>query len=275
MTNVVVPKTRILTGPGVLYRAPIGTLIPGQTSYTVTNKALTSNVATITTSTTHTMTVGDQVIVSIGDTIFDGLQTITAVASSTFSYAKTNANVSSASATGSAVTWNAGGTVSGSKFTDSWPSGWVPWGVTKEGNEFSYAPSTGNVEVAEYLLPLSIVTTGVEIKWKFEVAEFTAKNYAAGLNGGSTRTVSGTGGTQLTELTPPVVGQEIRQMIGWEADDNTERLVGMQCFQSGTLSEAHRKGTDNSTIAVEFGLEQPSIGYPFRKFYAGSTPVGS
>ena len=275
LTNVVVPKTRILTGPGVLYKAPLGTLLPGQTSYTVTNKALTSNVATITTSASHTMLVGDQVVVSIGDTVFDGLYTITAVASSTFSYARSNANVTSGAATGSAITWNAGGTVSGSKFTDSWPSGWVPIGVTKEGNEFSYAPSTGNIEVAEFLLPLQIITTGVEIKWKFDIAEFTAKNYAFATNGGATRTVSGTGATLLTELTPPVVGSEVRQMIGWESDDNTERLAAMQVFQTGTVAEAHKKGTDNATIAVEFGLEQPSVGYPFRKFYAGSTPVGS
>lgn len=271
---VAAPKTRILTGPGVLYKAPLGTILPGQTSYTVTNKALASDVATITCG-THTMLVGDQVIVSIGDTIFDGLQTITAVAATTFSYAATHADVTSGSATGSAVTWNAGGTVSGSKFTDAWPTGWVLVGVTKDGNEFSYKPSTGNVEVAEYLVPLQIVTTSVELGWKFEISEFTAKNLAFGLNGGVTRTVSGTGATTLTELTPPVVGAETRVMIGWQSDDATERRVAMQCFNTGGISVAHKKGTDNATISVEFGLEQPAFGFPFREFYAGTAAIGS
>ena len=69
---------------------------------TVTNKALTSNVATLTTSTSHTYLVGDIVVVTGVDATFNGTYAITAVTSNTFSYAKTNANVSSAAATGSA-----------------------------------------------------------------------------------------------------------------------------------------------------------------------------
>jgi hypothetical protein len=70
---------------------------------TVTNKALTSNVATLTTSSAHTYLVGDIVVVTGVDATFNGTYAITAVpTSTTFSYAKTNANVSSAAATGSA-----------------------------------------------------------------------------------------------------------------------------------------------------------------------------
>lgn len=67
----------------------------------VTNKALTSNVATITTSTAHGLTTGDSVVVSIGDTTFDGTYTVASTpTTTTFTYAKTHANVTSASATG-------------------------------------------------------------------------------------------------------------------------------------------------------------------------------
>lgn len=72
-------------------------------SAVVTNKALTSNVATLTTQGPHGFTVGQRVTVAITDTVFDGDFLITAVTSTTFSYAKTNANVTSAAATGTAT----------------------------------------------------------------------------------------------------------------------------------------------------------------------------
>jgi hypothetical protein len=71
---------------------------------TVSNKALTSNVATLTTSTTHGFAVGDYVVVSSVDATFNGTYVIASVpTTTTFTYAKTNANVTSAVATGSAV----------------------------------------------------------------------------------------------------------------------------------------------------------------------------
>lgn len=281
MTNVAASKTRILTGPGILYRAVAGVLFPGQVSYAVSNKAIASGVATITTS-AHTLTIGDQVIVNIGDPAFDGLVTLTAATSPTFTYTVTGANVTSVAATGTAVTYKAaaggsgvGGTVAGSKFSTAWPTGWTPWGVTREGHEFKWTPSTGNIEVAESLLPLSIVTTGVEGSITFDCVEFTAYNFAAALNGGIVSTVSGTGATLLTEVEPPDLGAESRIQIGWESDNNTERAWFRQCFQKGDVGIAHKKGTDNAGYSVDFGLEQPSTGKAFRRFYAGSVPVGT
>lgn len=76
-----------------------GTVVGG----TVTNKALTSNVATLTTASAHGLKVGDVVVVAISDAVFDGTKVVTAVTSTTFSYAKTDANVTSAAATGTAT----------------------------------------------------------------------------------------------------------------------------------------------------------------------------
>lgn len=75
-------------------------------SFTVTNKALTSNVATITTSASHGFAVGQlvQVALSPADAVFDGVYVITAVTGTTFSYAKTNANVTSTASGGTATT---------------------------------------------------------------------------------------------------------------------------------------------------------------------------
>lgn len=79
-----------------------GTLLGGGSGapVNVTNKALTSNVATLTTSAAHGFTVGTSVTVADVDATFNGTYTITAVTSNTFSYAKTASNVVSAAATG-------------------------------------------------------------------------------------------------------------------------------------------------------------------------------
>lgn len=278
-----VVKSRILTGAGRLYRAPIGTLFPGQISRTVSNKAVASGVATITTSASHGYVSGDQVLISIGDAQIDGLRTLTgAPTGTTMTFAVTGADVSSTAATGSAVlykstagTLSVGGTVSGSKFSDAWPSGWTPWGATREGHEFTWTPSTGNIEIAEEVLPISTVTESVESSVDFEVVQFTAYNFAAALNGGTVTTISGTGATQLTELEPPDLGSEVRLQIGWESADSSERAWYVQCFQGGDLSVAHQKGTNNAGLSVSFKLEQPAYGKPFRRFVAGSTPVGT
>ena len=67
---------------------------------TVTNKALTSNVATLTTSAAHGIAVGMEIDVTGVDATFNGTFTVTAVTSTTLSYAKTASNVTSQAATG-------------------------------------------------------------------------------------------------------------------------------------------------------------------------------
>jgi hypothetical protein len=73
----------------------------GGITVNVTNKVLTTNVATLTVG-AHGFHVGDQVrvVLSPADPVFDGYQTLTAVAGTTVSYAKTNANVGTTAAAG-------------------------------------------------------------------------------------------------------------------------------------------------------------------------------
>jgi hypothetical protein len=69
---------------------------------TVSNKALASNVATLTTSATHGFSVGDIAVVTGVDATFNGTHYVTGVpTTTTFTFAKENANVTSAVATGS------------------------------------------------------------------------------------------------------------------------------------------------------------------------------
>ena len=72
------------------------------TEYTITNMELTSNVAKLTTSVTHTFANGQMVVVSGVDPVFDGTYPITAHTTTTFSYAVTADNVVSVGATGTA-----------------------------------------------------------------------------------------------------------------------------------------------------------------------------
>ncbi len=64
-------------------------------TYAVSNKALTSNVATITTSLAHDFNVGNTVTVAGVDATFNGTYVVTAKTSTTISYAKTATNVTS------------------------------------------------------------------------------------------------------------------------------------------------------------------------------------
>ena len=69
-------------------------------SWTVTNKALTSNVATLTIG-SHKLTVGSTINVDNIDSTFNGTFVLTAVAATTISYALTANNVTSVASTGS------------------------------------------------------------------------------------------------------------------------------------------------------------------------------
>jgi hypothetical protein len=70
---------------------------------TITNKELTSNVATLTTSAAHGYQVGESVVVSNVNATFDGTYTITSVTSTTFSYSKTDSDVPSSPSSGDAL----------------------------------------------------------------------------------------------------------------------------------------------------------------------------
>jgi hypothetical protein len=161
-------------------------------------------------------------------------------------------------------------TVAGSIFTDDWSavSGWVLIGVTKDGSEFSYALDVEDITAAEYFDPLQKVTTGRTVQMKFEMELITATWEKRMLNGGTLST-SGAGATLLSTYTPPAPGSEVRAMIGWEAQDNTERLVFEQAFQTGSLAVARKKGADNATMPVEWSAELPASGFIYRKFTAG------
>jgi hypothetical protein len=68
----------------------------GESTNTVSSKSLTSNIATLTTGTAHGFEVGQTVVVTGVDSVFDGTHVITAATTpTTFRFAKTNADIAS------------------------------------------------------------------------------------------------------------------------------------------------------------------------------------
>jgi len=67
--------------------------------FSISNKALTSNVATLTTSATHNYRIGETVLISGVGSPFDGTSVITGVTTNTFTYALVSDNVNSSAVT--------------------------------------------------------------------------------------------------------------------------------------------------------------------------------
>ena len=71
-------------------------------TFTVTNTQITDNIATITTSAAHGFSAGDVVVIAGVNATYNGTFVLRTAGATTFTYSKTNANVASASATGTA-----------------------------------------------------------------------------------------------------------------------------------------------------------------------------
>lgn len=161
-------------------------------------------------------------------------------------------------------------TVSGSIFTDTWPGAWQLLGATDKGSTWDYELSTDTVDIAESNDPVAIVSTGRKTGLSADLAQIHMTNVKRALNGG-TITVTGSGATQLNTYVPPDIGQEVRAMVGWEAQDSTERYIGYQTFQTGKLSVARQKGSAKSLLSCEFDFEKPAAGgAPFGYWTAGA-----
>lgn len=106
----------------------------------IVNKALTSNVATLTTSTAHGFAVGDLVWVEGVDSTFNSANvspyepfTITAVTDTTFSYARTNGNVASTAVSSSTARAQSPGAIYIEAASELIPSGYITTGNIRYG----------------------------------------------------------------------------------------------------------------------------------------------
>lgn len=159
-------------------------------------------------------------------------------------------------------------TVVGSVFTDNWPAGWNPLGVTREGHTLNVEFDSEAVEAAEYLDALINVITGRTVTVEADFMQVHMTNFRRMFNGGTIST-SGAGTTLLSTYTLPQPGVETRRQIGWESTDNTERWWGTQVFQTGSVGIQRQKGANNASLPATFTFEPDASANPIYFANAG------
>ncbi len=166
-------------------------------------------------------------------------------------------------------------TSAGGKFTDTITTPWLALGATAEGTEFSYSTSVEPITVAEFFDPISYETTERSGNITFALASFTLTNVRRAFNGGVGAVVAaGTAGAEVTEISPPNPGTEVRVSLLWESLDGSLRLYLPQTIQGGDVTMSFRKAPDLATIPCTFNLEVPSGDpRPWRLFAAGTARV--
>jgi hypothetical protein len=98
---------------------------------TITNKELTSDIATLTTAASHGLTTGDSIWVEGVDTTFNGQYTVTAATTTTFSYTKAATNVASTAVTSALAVVNETGTINIESSATLMPDGYIQTGYIR------------------------------------------------------------------------------------------------------------------------------------------------
>lgn len=175
-------------------------------------------------------------------------------------------------AIGSALPAN---TASGGVFTDPWPVAWVPLGATTTGTSFQATQTLSPLDVEEFIDHIGYRMTGRESKVQFSLAQPTAMNLQRAFNGGTLSVISGTGLTQVADLTPPAPGSETRLMIGYESADHTIRFFGFQAINAATVQIDFKKAPNISAVPFDLNLEvSATYGVPYKFSFAGTAAYG-
>ncbi len=161
-------------------------------------------------------------------------------------------------------------TAAASKIVATWTS-WVQVGSTDAGLTYTESAETADITVAESLYPIRTVTTGKSSRISFTMNEISDLNWKLAMNGG-TPTSSGTGATKLTTYVPPLVGAEVRVMLAFVDNLDTEAIVWPQVFNVGSVEYVRGTYETKAGLSVEFNAEIPATGYvtPYQRFTAGA-----
>jgi hypothetical protein len=165
-------------------------------------------------------------------------------------------------------------TAVGSVVTGTWTS-WLAVGSTDEGLTYNESTDTENITVAESLYPVSVVTTGKSGTISFSMAEVSSSNWKLAANGG-TVTPTGATTTLLHTYIPPLVGQEVRVMMGFHSYDGTEVVVWPQVFNSGGFETPRSTVAAKAVLPVTFSVELPDpavLTTPYKRWVSGGLAV--
>lgn len=166
-------------------------------------------------------------------------------------------------------------TVTASKLVATWTT-WVSVGATDEGITFQESTDTADIEVAESLYPVYVVTTKKTGTCTFNMSQIDTKNWQLASNGG-TITTTGATTTKLDTYVPPLVGAEVRVMLGFQSYDDTEAFVWPQTFNTGGFETQRGKFDAKAGLPVSFNVELPDplvLTTPYKRWTAGALATG-
>jgi hypothetical protein len=155
-------------------------------------------------------------------------------------------------------------------FNPTWTT-WVNPGSTDDGITYTESTDTADIKVAESLYPVRTVTTGKTSRIKVTLSEISDLNWKLAMNGG-TITTTGTGVTKMNTYVPPLVGSEVRVMLGFQSNSNLEIIVWPQVFNVGSVEYVRGTYETKAGLSIEFNAEIPATGYttPYQRFTAGA-----
>ena len=146
-------------------------------------------------------------------------------------------------------------TAAASKVTGTWTS-WVEAGATDAGLTFNLSTDSSPIRVAESQQDIRSVVTSKSGSVGFEMSHVSDVNWKLAENGGVI-TVTGTGATKLSKYVPPLIGSEVRVMLGFQSFDDDEVLIWPQVFNTGGLETARSAIDAKHGLPVSFTVEVP------------------
>jgi hypothetical protein len=252
---------------------------------TVNNKALTNNVATLTTAAAHNFLVGDRITIADVDATFNGTYALTAVTSTTFSYAKTASNVTSAavSPTGTAnavtrrkyagvardasdskIKFFQNATTTPSSTVNFAEAGVTYADVVMDDLEVDQITATGNLAVGTDKLTVNASTGAVGMSGALTTTGLITAN--GGLSSSAAVTLTGgvsmSGTVDVQELREQVVDVTLSSNVG-TLDWSAGNIYYVGTAASGNMTfNLTNVPTDNSKImTINVFVTQGSTGY--------------
>jgi hypothetical protein len=161
-------------------------------------------------------------------------------------------------------------TAAASKIVATWTN-WVEVGATDAGITYTESAETADITVAESLYPIRTVVTGKSSRISGTLNQIDDLNWKLVMNGG-VATSSGATVTKLTTYVPPLVGAEVRVMLAFVDNTDTEALVWPQVFNVGSVEYVRGTYETKAGLSFEFNAEIPASGYttPYQRFTAGA-----
>lgn len=167
-------------------------------------------------------------------------------------------------------------TAASSKIAGTWTS-WLEAGATDAGLTYNESVDSSPIEVAESQYEIRNVVTKKAGAVAFAMNHVSDVNWKLAANGG-TLTVTGTGATKLSVFVPPLIGAEVRVMLGFLSLDEDEAIIWPQVFNTGGFETERGKIDAKHGLPVSFSVELPDPAVlitPYKRWTAGNLAQGT